>query len=221
MKQVKNKIIGVITLLLIPTIVLKAQDTLTVSLSKAIEIAMSKSPTIKVANKEIERVDYSKKEKFPALFPNISLGGSYQRALKKQRMFFTIPGMPSNPDGFEVGVDNTYNAGVSASMPIISPTLWASLQMTETDVQLALETSRSSKQALVNQVTKGYYAVLLTQDSYNVIKKSYDNTLENARIIQNKFKQGAVSEFEWVRADAQVKNAISNLVSAQIGRAHV
>lgn len=215
MKQVKNKIIGVITLLLIPTIVLKAQDTLTVSLSKAIEIAMSKSPTIKVANKEIERVDYSKKEKFSALFPNISLGGSYQRALKKQRMFFTIPGMPSNPDGFEVGVDNTYNAGVSASMPIISPTLWASLQMTETDVQLALETSRSSKQALVNQVTKGYYAVLLTQDSYNVIKKSYDNTLENARIIQNKFKQGAVSEFEWVRADAQVKNAISNLVSAQ------
>ena len=215
MKQVKNKIIGVITLLLVPTIVLKAQDTLTVSLSKAIEIAMSKSPTIKVANKEIERVDYSKKEKFSALFPNISLGASYQRALKKQRMFFAIPGMPSNPDGFEVGVDNTYNAGLSASMPIISPTLWASLQMTDADAQLALETARSSKQALVNQVTKAYYAVLLTQDSYNVIKKSYDNTLENARIIQNKFKQGTVSEFEWVRADAQVKNAMSNLVSSQ------
>ena len=41
----------------LPTTMLKAQDTLAVSLPKALEIAMSGSPTIKVANKEIERVD--------------------------------------------------------------------------------------------------------------------------------------------------------------------
>jgi len=81
--------IGFTAIMLLFTIFsLKAQDTLTVSLSKALTIAMSESPTIKVANKEIERVDYSKKEKFAALFPNISASGSYQRALKKQRMFF-------------------------------------------------------------------------------------------------------------------------------------
>ncbi len=194
---------------------LKAQDTLTVSLSKALEIAMSKSPTIKVANKEIERVDYSKKEKFAALFPNISASGSYQRALKKQRMFFSFPGMPENPDGIEVGQDNTLNAGVSASVPLISPTLWASLQMTETDAQLALESARSSKLGLVNQVTKAYYAILLTQDQYNVFKRSYQNSVDNARIIGDKFRQGTVSEFEWIRADVQVKNAGSNLVSAE------
>lgn len=194
---------------------LKAQDTLTVSLSKALEIAMSESPTIKVANKDIERVDYSKKEKFAALFPNISASGSYQRALKKQRMFFSFPGMPENPDGIEVGQDNTFNAGVSASVPLISPTLWASLQMTETDAQLALESARSSKLGLVNQVTKAYYAILLTQDQYNVFKRSYQNSVENARIIGDKFKQGTVSEFEWIRADVQVKNAGSNLVSAE------
>ena len=216
MKHLKRKsALTLVGICLLPLIGAKAQDTLTVSLSKAIEIAMSKSPSIKVADKEIARVDYSKKEKFAALFPSISASGTYQRALKKQRMFFSIPGFPSNPDGFEVGQDNTYNAGLSASMPIVSPTLWASLQMTETDAQLALETSRSSKQALINQVTKAYFTILLTQDSYNVIKKSYDNTVENARIIQSKFKQGTVSEFEWIRADVQVKNASSNLVSAQ------
>ena len=204
-----------IAIMLLPSIVLKAQDTLTVSLSKAIEIAMSKSPTIRVANKEIERVDYSKKEKFAALFPNISAAGSYQRALQKQRVFFSIPGMPANPDGFEMGQDNTFNAGLSASMPLISPTLWASLEMTETDAKLALESARSSKLSLINQVSKAYYTILLTQDQYNVFKRSYQNTAENARIIRNKFKQGSVSEFEWIRADVQVKNANSNLVSAE------
>jgi len=206
-------VIGLVSLL--PAIGAKAQDTLTVSLNKALEIAMSESPTIKVANKEIERVDYTKKEKFAALFPSISAAGSYQRALKKQRMFFSIPGMPSNPDGFEVGQDNTFTGGISASMPLISPTLWASLDMTETDAQLALETARSSKLSLVNQVTKAYYTILLTQDQYSVFKRSYENTAENARIILNKFKQGTVSEFEWIRADVQVKNAKSNIVSAE------
>ena len=216
MKQVNKKNVLVTAMIcLLPLSALKAQDTITVSLPKALEIAMSESPTIKVANKEIERVDYSKKEKFAALFPSISLGGSYQRALKKQRMFFSIPGMPPNPDGFEVGQDNTINAGLSASMPLVSPTLWASLEMTETDAKLALETARSSKLALVNQVTKAYYTILLTQDQYNVFKRSYQNTAENARIIGNKFKQGTVSEFEWIRSDVQVKNASSNLVSAE------
>jgi outer membrane protein TolC len=195
--------------------VLKAQDTLKVSLSKALEIAMSESPTIKVANKEIERVDYSKKERLSGLFPNISASGAYQRTLKKQKVFFTIPGMPANPDGFEMGQDNTFNAGISASLPIIAPTLWATIEMSEIDAQLAIENARSSKQALINQVTKAYYGVLMAQDSYNVFKKSFDNTKDNARIIEDKYKQGTVSEFEWIRADVQVRNAQSNLVSAQ------
>jgi len=215
-KQFKPKFLLVVALIcVLPTVILNAQDTITVSLSKAIEIAMSESPTIKVANKEIERVNYSIKEKFAAAFPTINAGGSYQRALKKQRMFFSFPGMPANPDGIEVGQDNSFNAGISASMPLISPTLWASLEMTELDSKLVLESARSSKISLINQVSKAYYAILLTQDQYNVFKRSLQNTTENARIIQNKFKQGTISEFEWIRADVQVRNASSNLVSAE------
>lgn len=216
MRQVNKKSVLVVAIVcILPLSAIKAQDTLTVSLSKALEIALSESPTIKVAEKEIERVDYSNKEKFSALFPSISAAGSYQRALKKQRMFFSFPGVPANPDGIEIGQDNTFNAGLSASMPLISPTLWASLQMTETDAKLALESARSSKLSLINQVTKAYFSTLLTQDQYAVFKRSYENSTENARIIQNKFKQGSVSEFEWIRADAQVKSASSNLVTAE------
>jgi outer membrane protein TolC len=207
--------VAVVLVCVLPSTLLKAQDTLNVSLSKALEIALSKSPTIKVANKEINRVDYSNKEKFAALFPTISAAGAYQRTLKKQKMYFSIPGFPSNPNGYEVGQDNTFNGGFSATLPIIAPTLWATLQMTKTDAQLVLESARSSKLSLINQVTKAYYAILLSQDSYNVIKQSYDNTVENARIIQNKYKQGTVSEFEWIRADVQVRNAQSNVVSAE------
>lgn len=193
---------------LLPAAVLNAQDTLTVSLPKALEIALSESPTIKVADKEIERVDYSKKEKLAGLLPTISASGSYSRAIKKQKMVFS-------GNTFEVGQDNTLTGGISASLPIISPTLWASIQMTNLDAQLVLESARSSKLSLINEVSKAYYGILLAQDSYEVFKRSYNNTVENARIIENKYKQGSVSEYEWIRADVQVKNASSNLASAE------
>jgi len=212
-KQFKTKFLLLVALIcVLPTVILKAQDTITVSLSKAIEIAMSESPTIKVANKEIERVNYSKKERLSALFPTISGSGSYSRTFSKSKSVISMNGVPMI---LEFGVDNTFSAGVSASLPIIAPTLWATLKMNEYDAQLALESAHSSQLSLINQIKKAYYAILLSQDSYDVFKRSYKNSFENANVIKNKYKQGTVSEYEWIRADVQVKNAESNLTSAE------
>ena len=80
MKQLRRKFtLAAAFLCLLPTVFLKAEDTLTVSLPRAIEIAMSESPTIKVANKEIERVLYSKKERKGGLLPSVSFSAAYQR----------------------------------------------------------------------------------------------------------------------------------------------
>lgn len=200
---------------ILPLVGLKAQDTISLSLSKAVEIALSENPTIKVAEKEIQRVNYSKKERIGGLLPSVSLSGAYQRAIKKQKMFFDIPGFPSNSDGIEVGQDNTFTGGVSATLPIIAPSLWATLHLSELELEMSQESARSSKISLYNQVTKAYYGILMMQDSYDVIKRSYTNTVENAKIILNKYKQGTVSEYEWIRADVQTKSAQTNLVSAE------
>lgn len=192
-----------------------AQEPLSLSLDDCVRISLEDNPTIKIAEREIERVDYSNKEKFGALFPAISASGTYGRTLKKQKLFFDIPGMPSNPDGIEVGQDNSFAGVLQASMPIVSPTLWASLRMNKTETQLAIESARSSRISLVNSVTKAYYAVLLAQDSYAVFERAFKSASDNARVIESKYKQGATSEFEWIRADVQVRNALTNLVSAE------
>lgn len=212
---IRNKCIWAVFISLLFTGYTQAQDTITVSLQKCIEIALDESPTIKIAEKEIERTDYANKEKMSGLFPAINASAGYTRTLKKQKLFFDIPGMPSSPDGIEVGQDNSFAGVLSASMPIVSPTLWASLKLNEIDAALALASARSSRITLVNSVTKAYYGVLLTQDSYKVFERTYQNTAENAKIIFSKYQQGAVSEFEWIRADVQLRNALTNLVSSE------
>jgi outer membrane protein TolC len=219
-----------------------AVDTLEVTLERALEIALSENPTIKVSEKEIKRVYYSKKERIGGLLPNVSISGAYQRAVKKQKMYLdgafdmmgmfppgviqdwvdrgvdlTVPGAEGGggDDAIEVGRDNTFQGDVTASLPVIAPALWATLNLSEIELEMANESARSSRLSLVNQVSKAYYAVLLAQDSYNVIKKSFDNTKANAEVVYNKYKQGTVSEFEWIRADVQTRNANSSLVSAE------
>ena len=69
-----------------------------------------------------------------------------------------------------------------------------------------MEKSRASKLDLVNQVTKGYYQLMLTQDSYDVLQKSYKLAEDNYNIVNAKYQQGAVSEFDKISAEVQMRS---------------
>ena len=204
----------------------KAQDTLVLDIGKALEIALSENPTVKVANKEIQKKKYAQKGSYAALFPQVSFAADYNRTLKKQVMYMDgfdmgsteIPGMedmPNMDEGIEVGRDNNWNLGFNASMPIVNAALWKSLSISAVDVELAIEQARSSKIAMVNQVKKGYYGVLLASDSYRVFKESYDNAMENYLDIKRKFEQGIVAEYDLIRANVTVKNSEPNMLQAE------
>lgn len=257
---IKNKSIWAVLISLMFTGFTSAQDTLSLSLDQCIKIALDESPTIKIADKEIQRVNYVRQERIGGLLPNVSISGAYQRAIKKQVMYMdgafdvssmfseaftpiikgteqtfagvsgsyvpgtltqnianntTPPVQTEGDEGITIGRDNTFTGGIAASIPIIAPALWATLNLSEMELEAAKESARSSKLSLVNQLTKAYYNVLLAQDSYNVINRSYKNSQINAKITESKFKQGTLSEFEWIRADVQARNARTNLVSAE------
>ena len=63
-----------------------------ITLDEAIEIALSESNTIKIAEMTIEKTGYAQKGAYSALYPNISASGSYQRTLKKQVMAMEMAG---------------------------------------------------------------------------------------------------------------------------------
>ena len=62
-------------------------STLKLDLETALRIAHDNNPTIKVAELEIQRVDYSRKEAIGALIPNLNAAGQYTDNVMKQVMF--------------------------------------------------------------------------------------------------------------------------------------
>ena len=189
----------------------QAQDSVIISLDQAIEIALDESRTIKIADISIEKSGYAKKGSYAALYPNISASGSYQRTIKKQVMAMDFGGQSME---IEVGKWNNVNAGISAAMPIINAQLWESLKLSALDVELAVEQARSSKISMVAQVKKAYYAVLLAQQVYDVYKDVYDNAAKNYEYSSQLYAAGKTSEYEYLRASVNVKNAEPNVYSS-------
>lgn len=225
-----SKMMMWVIIILLPSLVVskgKAQEPLTLDLDKALEIALSENPTVKVADKEIEKRKYAQKGSYAALFPQINFTADYTRTLKKQVMYMDgfdmgsseepVPGMEAidMSKGIEVGRDNNWTTGFNASLPLVNASLWKSLSISALDVELAIEQARSSKISMVNQVKKSFYSVLLANDSYRVFKESYDNAMENYLDIKKKFEQGTVAEYDLIRADVTVRNSEPNMLQAE------
>ena len=191
---------------------IKAQEPLKLTLDQALEIALSESSTIKIADMTVEKSGYAKKGSYASIYPNVSISSSYQRTLKKQVMVMDMGGKPME---IKVGRDNNISASATASMPLVNAPLWESLKLSALDVELAVEQARSSKVSMISQVKQAFYGVLLAKESLNVMTQVYDNARENYEKTLQRFNVGKASELEKLRAQVNMMGAEPNVSSAE------
>lgn len=210
--NLKMRLTTVVALLvaLMPARAQETTPTMHLTLDKAIELAMSENPTIKVAEKEIELKKVSKNEAWQNLLPTATINGSVNYAIKAAEM--NLGGQT-----FKMGKDDasTWNGALQVSLPVFAPAIYKSMSLTKADVELAVEKSRGSKIDLVNQVTKAYYQLMLAQDSYTVLMENYKLAEENFNIVNAKFQQGSVSEYDKISAEVQKSNAWPSVISGK------
>lgn len=219
-----------------------SQTRTVITLDDALKIALSENASVRVADKEIERTGYAKKGTYASLFPQIDLTGAFQRTIKKQVMYMDMDmsdfmgGGSSSGDGsesgseagsdagtsaapsgggIEVGRWNTWNGGVTASMPLINAQLWKSLKISGQNVELAVEKARSSRLEAVTQVKQAFYAVLLAKEALVVYKDVYDNAVKNFEQTQMRYNAQRASELDYTRAKSTVASAIPNVYNAE------
>lgn len=188
-------------------------DTLTLSREQCVEIALRDNPTVKVADMEIKKVNYAKKETLASLFPTIDFSAAYQRSIELQTIRMNMGGESQK---LKMGSDNTWNMGFNASMPLIAPTLWKAISISDTQILASLESARASKLDMVNNVNKAYYALMLACASRDVVKENYDIAVLNASVYEKQFSAGTSSEYDVLRSSVQVKNIEPELLQADI-----
>ena len=181
---------------------------------------MSENPTIKVAEQQIEVKKISKDEAWQALLPSADFNGTVQYTLLASVMKMQMPDPVTGEmkvGEFKMGRDNTstWNGQIQVSLPIFAPTVYATMNLTKSDLDNAVEQSRSSKLDLVNQVTKAYYQVILAQDSYDVLCKSMEQAEKNFNVVKSLYELGGTSEYDKISAEVQLRSLNPTVLQAR------
>lgn len=216
--NLKMRLKTVVAILAASVLTANAQDTtptMHITLDKAIELALSENPTIKIAEKEIELKEVSKSEAWQNLLPTVTLDGAIVYNAK-------VAGMKVDMgDGvtreLKMGKDdsNTWNGALQVAIPLYAPAVYETMKLSNNDVELAVEKSRGSKIDMINQVTKAYYQLMLAQDSYNVLNENFKLAETNFNIVNKMFEQGLVSEYDKISAEVQKNNAWPSVISGK------
>ena len=176
--------------------------TMQLTLQESIDLALSENPTIKVADLEVERYDYVRKEMLGNLYPSLSASGTYTYAVVKSEI----------SKGLSFGADNTIAASAEVGLPLIMPSVWSSIKLTKIQMENAVEQARASRIDMVNAVKKAYYNILLAEQSLAVLRSSeatVSKTVEDTRV---QYEHGLASEYNLLTAEVQLSNLQPSII---------
>ena len=185
-------------------------DTLRINLETALQVALSDNPMIQIAGEEIKRVDYSKKEAWYGLIPTVSGVAQLSKYALPAKMSM-IGNIMNNP------ADYMGSATFTLSLPLIVPALWKSIQLTELQMQMAIEQARASKITLRSEVVKAYYQILLAQDSYQALDEGFALAKQNYEEAKLRFDLDLAAEYDYISAEVQMQNLIPTISQVENG----
>ena len=182
-----------------------ARAQMRLTLDEAVELALSENPTIKIADLEVRRYDYVRRETWGNWIPQISVGGTYTRSIVKQEM----------AKGLSFGADNTLTATGDATWAFFAPQIFRTLKLNRTQMEAAVETARGSRITLVADVKKAFFNILLAEQSLDVLRQSEANIRRTVEDTELRYRNGLASEYDLLTAQVQLSGLKPQLLQTE------
>lgn len=186
---------------------LPARAQLRLTLAEALELALSENPTIRIAELEVQRYDYVKRQTWGSLLPQVSVTGQVNHNFIVQQM----------SKGFSLGNDpyTTLSGAVDASLPLFAPQVYRMMKLNDTQMAAAVEAARGSRITLVAEVKKAFYNILLAEQSLAVLRESeatVQRTVDDTRL---QHRNGLASEYDLLTAEVQLSNLRPSILQTE------
>lgn len=192
-----------------------AQKNHTLSLSQAIERALTYNEDVLIARSNLRASGAQVREAWAEALPEVSFSGLYARNIKQPVFFFPNP-ITGEQTAFRVGSKNSYSAAINVQQPIFKA---GKIGRGLKSARLYREFSQQAYQATEGDVRlaaiESYYQVLLSAKLIEVNQQSVQQSqrhLENTRLL---FLQGQVAEFDTLRAYVDYVNLLPALIRSE------
>ena len=163
--------------------------------------------TVKVAEMEVQRYDYVKRQTWGGLLPQVSVTGQVNHSFIVQQM----------SKGFSLGNDpyTTLSGAVDASVPLFAPQVYRMMKMNDKQMATAVEAARSSRITLTAEVKKAFYNILLAEQSLDVLRESEATVQRTVDDTQVQYQNGLTSEYDLLTAQVQLSNLKPSILQTE------
>ena len=177
------------------------------SLEEAVQRALQRSPTVQVAQQEIDRAEGLLREVRSGSFPTLFGNGIYTR-LDADRLSST---------GTVLVPKNQLQANLSLSLPLLAPQRWVQWAHAGENVDVARSSAEDVRRSVAVATARAYLAVFAQHRLVAINELSVTNARDHLAFAKARLDAGTGNRLDVVRAGQEAATAASQVANAQIG----
>ncbi|GAG44383.1 unnamed protein product, partial [marine sediment metagenome] len=173
----------------------------TLSLEKAIEIAMDYNPQVAASQEGIAASSALVQQAISRLMPRLNMETSRVTPIDLPPFSFQSP-------------DSTWETSFSLSQPLYTGgSIQAGVSAAKSFLLGSDGTYRRTRQETAFAVRGGYYAVLAAEEQVKVSRQVLDSALETLRVAKLRYEAGVAPQFDVLSAEARVARVEQGMIT--------
>lgn len=181
----------------------------TLTLRQCIDYALQHQPSLQKSLLNISVAKATNSINKSLLYPQVGATATFTNYLQLPTSFSSASSKP-----IKSGVINTLVPNVGVSQALYSPALKYALKTAPLLEKAAQQSTDSVKIALVAEVSKSFYGLLLTLEQIDVLKEDTVRLSQNLRDSYHQYVAGIVDETDYEQATITLNNSVASLRQA-------
>lgn len=216
----KNKITGLLLILLLSANSLYAQETRQLSLEEAIQLSVENSKSLKVSGAKVDQAIAELSEAKMRQYPDLKVSGSYLRVnqpnVDLKVSLGNNSGSGEGSQASEIKVDQVAYGMATASVPLFSGLrIRNGIESAKYLKKAAELDAQKDKDELVQNTIAAYYNLYKAQAAVKLVNENLKQARQRVKDFSNLEQNGLMARNDLLKAELQESNVELTLVDAE------
>lgn len=216
----KNKITGLLLILLLSANSLYAQQTRQLSLQEAIQLSVDNSKSLKIANAKVDQAIGELSEAKMRQYPDLKISGSYLRVNQPNvDLKVSLGNNSGSGEGSQAGeikVDQVAYGMATASVPLFSGLrIRNGIESAKYLKKAAELDAQQDKDELIQNTIAAYYNLYKAQAAVKLVNENLKQAQQRVKDFSNLEQNGLMARNDLLKAELQESNVELTLVDAE------
>ncbi|MEZ5360742.1 MAG: TolC family protein [Candidatus Zixiibacteriota bacterium] len=196
-------------------------ETVVLTRAKAVSMAVEQNESYQAAQMEKDRVQGQYLEARAGAFPRLTFDAGYLRTIDKQTTVFSVTDESTGEtttSRLQFGEPHSYSAGFTLYQPLyVAGKVGAAIQIAKYGFSYADEGIRAARHDVVTLADRAYLDAVAAREAQLVFIEAEQLADSNMAVVEQLFKQGQASEYDFLRAQVQAANTRPARIAAENG----